>query len=362
MLMARAAVSAVMLISVLVVATSAASGVATSAPRLTRDVPDVVQRVCASGQPSSPLPLVCPPLVPLTRYRTHPGLNGVLLGNTSTPPVRPPADRLYLLGFNGGDSGPTYWHWMAGMGTPAAIQYWILSDARNVVRGKPTRVRTVVVDGRRVEIWRFPDHPAGGQFGGHYAAITTSGRLRAIASVHGDHPQESARMAVALAQKAASQPGSGARSLARFDRDGIAFRYPRPWFLTTQPLSNGINPKYRFAVSSVPVRRTSEDLGPCLAGIAKQLPADAALVYLREALGTDRTSSLPRLQPRPRSIRLPAQADNSLPCFGPGGRWIPFRSGGRAFYLGLYLGPKAPPGIAQTLRRLIDGIDIAPRS
>ena len=286
----------------------------------------------------------------------------MLLGNTNTPPVESPANRLYLLGFNGGDSGPMYWHWMAGMGTPEAIQYWVLSDERNVVRGKPRRVNVVVLEGREVEIWRFPDHPAGGPFGGHYAAITTSGPLRAIASIHGDHPRESARMAVALAQRAAAPRGSAATSLARFDREGIAFQYPRSWFVTTKPLSNGVNPKYRFTVSSVAVRRTTKDLGPCLPGIAKQLPPDATLVYLREALGTDRTSSLPRMEPRPKSFRLPTPSDNSLPCFGPGGRWIPFRSGGRAFYLGLYIGPKAPPETIQALRLLIDGMRIDSRS
>ena len=357
--MALAVASAAVVVSALVVAGSATGE--SASPRLTRNVPEVVERVCASGRVRSPLPLVCPPLVPVTRYRTHPGLNGVLLGNTNTPPVKSPADRLYLLGFNGGDSGPTYWHWMAGMGTPEAIRYWVLSDARNEVRGKPRRVRVIVVDGRKVDIWRFPDHPAGGQFGGHYAAITTAGPLRAIASVHGDHPHESARMAVALAQKAASQRGSPATSLGHFDRDGISFRYPRAWFVTTQPLSNGVNPKYRFTVSTVPIQRTSEDLGPCLAGIAKQLPPNAVLAYLREALGTDRKASLPRMQPRPRSFRLPVQSDSSLPCFGPGGRWVPFRSGGRAFYLGLYIGPKAPPGSVEALRRIIDGMQIDTR-
>ena len=146
---------------------------------------------------------MCPPLVPVTKYRSFPGLSGVLLGNTNIPPVKPPADRIYLLGFNGGDSGPTYWHWMIGMGTPQAIRYWVLSDTRNEVKGEPKRVRTVLVEHRRVEIWRFPDHPAGGQFGGHLAAITPSGPFLAIASIHGyDSADASARIAVALARKA----------------------------------------------------------------------------------------------------------------------------------------------------------------
>jgi hypothetical protein len=173
-----------------------------AAPRLTPSVPPFVTRVCESGRAASPIPLVCPPLVPVTKYRPFPGLSGVLLGNTGRPSVASPADQLYLVTFNGGDSGPVYWHWLAGMGTPAATRYWVLSDARNEVKGKPSRLGTISVGGRRVELWRFPDYPAGGQFGGHVAAITRSGPYLAIASVHGDDPAGSARVAVALAARA----------------------------------------------------------------------------------------------------------------------------------------------------------------
>jgi len=141
-------------------------------------------------------------LVPSTKYRLFPGLSGATLGNTSIPRLKPPTDRIYLMGFNGGDSGPIYWHWIAGMGTPQAIRYWVLSDARNEVRGKPHRLKTVKIGDRQVEIWQFPDHPAGGQFGGHIAAITRSGPYLAIASVHGDNADADARMVVALARKA----------------------------------------------------------------------------------------------------------------------------------------------------------------
>ncbi len=181
----------------------AASDRSSSPPPLTRDVPRFVKQVCASGRATSPIRLVCPALVPVTKYRPQPGSSGVLLGNTNTPPLKPPADRIYLLGFNGGDSGPTYWHWVAGMGTREAIQYWVLSDAHNEVKGKPKRITTLVVDQRKVEIWRFPMHPAGGGLGGHVAAITRSGPYLAIASIHGyDTANISARVAVALARKA----------------------------------------------------------------------------------------------------------------------------------------------------------------
>jgi len=117
--------------------------------------------------------------------------------------VKPPADRIYLLAFNASDSGPTYWHWVAGMGTTRAVRHWVLSDARNEVKGRPKRVKSVVVERRQVEIWRFPDHPAGGQFGGRVAVIARSGPYLAVASVHGfDNADASARMVVALARKA----------------------------------------------------------------------------------------------------------------------------------------------------------------
>ena len=174
-----------------------------SSPPLTRTVPQFVTQVCATARRSRPpLPIVCPPLVPTTKYRPFPGLSGVTLGNTNIPRLKPPTDRIYLMGFNAGDNGPLYWHWIAGMGSPEAIRYWVLSDARNEVKGKPKRVRTVLVGERKVEIWKFPEHPAGGAFGGHIAAITRSGPYLAIASIHGDNADADARMVVALAGKA----------------------------------------------------------------------------------------------------------------------------------------------------------------
>ena len=68
--------------------------------------------------------------------------------------------------------------------------------------GKPTRLKPRLISGRKVDIWRFPDHPAGGQFGGHYAAITQSGPYLVVASIHGENADKSAQMAVALARKA----------------------------------------------------------------------------------------------------------------------------------------------------------------
>jgi hypothetical protein len=158
-------------------------------------------------------------------------------------------------------------------------------------------------------------------------------------------------ISAAVASDAASSAGK------RYDRNGISFEYPRSWYVTTEPLSNGENPKYRFTVSTNPVRRTATDLGPCLPGIAAQLPPSAVLVYLREALGADRRASLPGMQRRPESFRLPAQSDNGL-CGFRSGRWVPFKSGGRAFYFGMYVGARASPASTVALARIVNGMKI----
>jgi hypothetical protein len=159
----------------------------------------------------------------------------------------------------------------------------------------------------------------------------------------------------------AASPSSAGTGPDRFDRYGIAFEYPSRWFVATKPLSNGANPIYRFTVSSSPVRRTSADEGPCLPGVARQLRQTAVLAYLREALGADRALSLPRLPRRPRTFRLPTRADRSLCGFDRGSRWVPFKDAGRAFYLGIYVGPNATVTTRRALQSLLDGMLIESR-
>lgn len=55
---------------------------------------------------------------------------------------------------------------------------------------------------------------------------------------------------------------------------------------------------------------------------------------------------------------MPTGADDSLCGFGTGGRWIPFEESGRAFYLGVYVGPEATAETRLALRRLLDGMRI----
>ena len=168
--------------------------------------------------------------------------------------------------------------------------------------------------------------------------------------------------ALAIAAFAAVLVGStDAACQKRFAANGIAFEYPSSWFVTTAPLSNGTNPAYRFTVGTDAVRRTPRDLGPCLPGIAAQLPPTAVLAYVREALGADRAASLPGMRRRPRHFRLPNPGERGLCGFGSRARWVPFESGGRALYLALYLGPRATVANTRALSRLVDRMRITPR-
>jgi hypothetical protein len=184
----------------------AVTGVAPTPPLTTR-VPALVSAVCTSARRSSPLRVVCPPLVPVSRYVKIDGLYGAFVGSQGRPRVTGAKRLLYLVGFNAGDNGPGFVHWVAGMGSSEAIRYWVLSDARNVVRGRPKLVRTLLRDGRQVDVWRFPAYPAGGQFGGHMVALAHTRSRLALASIHGYESAEACiRMAIALARKAEATP------------------------------------------------------------------------------------------------------------------------------------------------------------
>ena len=78
----------------------------------------------------------------------------------------------------------------------------MLSDELHEVKGRPRRARVLWVGNRRVEIYRFPDYPAGAAFGGHLAALVRSGPFVYVASIHGyRYARRSAQMAVAMALK-----------------------------------------------------------------------------------------------------------------------------------------------------------------
>jgi hypothetical protein len=159
------------------------------------------------------------------------------------------------------------------------------------------------------------------------------------------------------AAAAAATPVGG---IKHFDRAGISFIYASDWFVTTKPLSNGADPDYRFAVASWPVRRTSRDHGPCLAGIARQRPPSGALVFVREYIGASRKRALPRLQAKPRHFRLPTQRDRDG-FLGRGTTTHSFKQADRAFILWISVGPKVTDETRAALRIVLSSLRIRPR-
>lgn len=150
-------------------------------------------------------------------------------------------------------------------------------------------------------------------------------------------------------------------AVERYDRLGISFEYASSWFVTTEPLSNGSDPDYRFGASTVPVRRTRHDVGPCLRGIGRQLPLNAALVFVREYRGASRRRALPRLEPLPRRLRLTPGSVMYCLHRPARGAWVNFREAGRAFVLGVHLGLKATKTTERQLRRLVASLEIRRR-
>ena len=164
------------------------------------------------------------------------------------------------------------------------------------------------------------------------------------------------RSLAALAAVLALASAAGARD---FDRHGISFSYPGAWHVTTKPLSNLISPTYRFAIATFLPRRTAQNDGPCLAGVARRRGARGAYAYLLEDT-TLPHRYLHRFPPRrPGLFHLPARGQMAS-CDGRWSRWIPFRQAGRAFYLGISVGPRASNATRRELRRMVAGLEIRP--
>lgn len=175
-----------------------------------------------------------------------------------------------------------------------------------------------------------------------------------------DTSRRTARLVAALAAgavavAAAFSAHASVGGTSRFSSRGITFTYPGSWYVTTQPLSNGVEPVYRFAVGNFRVHRTSRDLGPCLQGIAKQRPATGVLAFMREAVGADARGA--RVGLRPRTFRLPAPTEQAA-CLGPGSTQFAFKQSGRVFYVWLSVAPKAPRAARTEIQTLLDSMKI----
>lgn len=158
---------------------------------------DFTQRDLRITEHDASLSVVCPLVTPDARLMLKSEYTGTfgLLDSASH------GDFYGITVNNGGDDPHGFFslHWIVGKGTWVLIQARILSDKENVVKGKPTFLGVRTLLGHKARLYRFPPHPAGGAFGSHTIAFVRAGRTFAFASVHGDHLDASAAMAVAYA-------------------------------------------------------------------------------------------------------------------------------------------------------------------
>ena len=159
---------------------------------LTYHVPQQVREACAEARKLASVRVLCPQLipdVPLTRIE---GLWGSIVIDAEP--------RFYMLSFNNGGLPGGKRHWISGGGKASVVQEWVLTDRINAVKGDPKLVRTLTHRGRRVAIYHFPPHPAGGPNGGHWAAFIRVDDEIVFASLHERRYVEAAvEMALALA-------------------------------------------------------------------------------------------------------------------------------------------------------------------
>jgi hypothetical protein len=160
---------------------------------LTTRVAPIVERACRQAAAQVSIDVVCPRLIPRSRYVTITGLWGSIVLSR----------RLWMLTFNNGDNGPGYVHWIVGVGIRRDVRYYVLGDKINEVKGLPKLVAAKMLDGRRLIDYRFPAYPAGGPNGGHAASFVPCGTRFVFASLHGYERMRMAElMAVDLAERA----------------------------------------------------------------------------------------------------------------------------------------------------------------
>lgn len=103
---------------------SAATGApAVESEPMTRRVPRAVMRACREATRLTPMPVVCPRVVPKVRVDADPRVTGAF--------VRAGRDELYEVTVNSG----LRMHWIAGAGSDAAVDRFIVDGEENEVRG-----------------------------------------------------------------------------------------------------------------------------------------------------------------------------------------------------------------------------------
>jgi hypothetical protein len=162
--------------------------------RMTIGTPKRVRLICERVERQITRRVVCPRLVPAAPISRIPDSSGTVESRS----VRD----IYAITFNTGGTDPrssASLHWVVGRGTKNGFARAVLDDRENEVSGTPRRIGTRAIDGLNVQLFRFPPHPAGGQYGDHTLAMIVRGRSVVFASVHGySHLDASAAMAVAL--------------------------------------------------------------------------------------------------------------------------------------------------------------------
>ncbi len=170
----------------------------THAVPLTRQIPPLVQRTCKQLAAHTEIGVVCPPLVPRSRIVPISGLYGFTSASEVRTP-RPAPSSFWSMSFNNGGPFGTI-HWIVAKGTPKAVQHWVLSDSLHEVKGLPRPAGVIHVHGLSATIYRFPDYPAGAEYGGHFAAVVRRGSYLYVASIHGrKDARASALMAAEMA-------------------------------------------------------------------------------------------------------------------------------------------------------------------
>lgn len=177
---------------------------------LTREIPDQVLEACAEARRLATVRVLCPrviPNIPITRTK---GSYGSI--------VFADQPRVYMLSFDKDffnppqDCGeaqaqgncPGVKHWIVGGGDAGLVEKWILTDFANEVKGDAELMESREVDDRLVLAYRFPQYPAGGVNGSHWAAVVQVGEEAVFASLHGGRYVEAAiEMALDLADQAA---------------------------------------------------------------------------------------------------------------------------------------------------------------
>lgn len=138
--------------------------------------------------------------------------------------------------------------------------------------------------------------------------------------------------------------------------DGLSARLPVGWSRTPSPVTDLGAPVDRLLLTSFPAR-PGGSCAPTKA--ARAMPPDGALIFLIEFV-TRRGEPTIRLAGVPRGARLRLTRPSLLECWGIPASTTIFQDSGRAFQLFVAFGRRASAARHQEVRRIVDGLRVAP--